>query len=63
MEEKSLERNHREEILGGAIIEKRALRRNHWKENNREESIEERGIWEASRRHLGGIREASGRHL
>ncbi len=35
------------------------LRRNHWKENPREEIIEERGILEASARHP----EASGRHL
>ena len=51
-------RNH-----GGAIIEKRSLRRNHWKENPREEIIEERGIWEASGRHLGDIWEVSERHL
>ena len=43
------------EIIGESIIEKRSLRRNHWKENHREEIIEERGIWEASGRHPGGI--------
>ena len=47
-------------IIGGAITDNRSLRRNHWKENHREEIIEERGrhlagIWEASGRHLGGI--------
>ena len=35
-------------IIGGAIIEKRSLRRNQRKENHREEIIEEGGIWEAS---------------
>ena len=56
-------KNHGGGIIGGAIIEKRSLRRNHWKENHREEIIEQRGIWEASGRHLAGIWEASGRHL
>ena len=63
MKEKLMTKNHGEGVIGGAIIEKRSLRRNHWKENPREELIEERGIWEASGRHPGGIREASGRHL
>ena len=55
-----------EESLRGAIIENRSLRRNHWKEDHREETIEERGIWEESGRHPGGIwghLEASGMHL
>ena len=42
-------------MIGGANIEKRSLRRDHWTENHREEIIEERGIWEASGRHLAGI--------
>ena len=63
MKEKSMTKNHGGGIIGGAIIEKRSLRRNHWKENPREEVIEERGIWEASGRHLGSNWEASGRHL
>jgi hypothetical protein len=48
MKEKSMTKNHGGGIIGGTIIEKRSLRRNHWKENPREEIIEERGIWEAS---------------
>ena len=63
MKEKATTKNHGGEIIGGAIIEKRSLRRNDWKENPKEEIIEERGIWEASGRRLGGIREASRRHL
>ena len=54
-------KNHGGGIIGAAIIEKRSLRRNHWKKNHREEIIEERGIWKASGRHPGGIREAPGR--
>ena len=46
-------------IIGGAIIEKRSLRRNHWKEKHREEIMDERGIWEASGRHLR-LQEAMG---
>ena len=61
-----LEKPQKDNFFGtlfGAIIEKRSLRRNHWKENHREEIIEERGIWEASGRHLGrqeamGLQEA-----
>ena len=61
MKEKSMTKNHGGGIIGGTIIEKRSLRRNHWKENHREEIIEVRSIWEASGRQ--GILEASGRHL
>ena len=60
MEEKSMTKNYGGEIIGGTIIEKRSLRRNHWKENHREEIIEEGGIWKASGRHLEGIWEAPG---
>ena len=42
------------------MIEKRALRRNPWKENHKEEILE-RSIWDASGWHPGGIQEASGR--
>jgi hypothetical protein len=60
MKKKSMTKNHGGGIIGGAIvggaiIEKRSLRRNHWKEYHRRQLIEERGIWEASGRHLGGI--------
>ena len=47
MKEKSMTKNHGGGIIGGAIIEKRSVRRNQWKENHREEIIEERGVWEA----------------
>ena len=59
MKEKSMTKIHGGGIVGGAIIEKRSLRRNDWKENHREEIIDERGIWEASGRHLG-LQEAMG---
>ena len=55
MKEKSMTKNHGLGIIGGAIIEKRSLKRNHWKENHRGEIIEERGIWKASGRHLGSV--------
>ena len=54
MKEKSMTKNHGGGIIGGAMIEKRTLRRNHRNKNHREEIIEERSIWEASGRHLGG---------
>jgi len=56
MKEKSTAKNHGGGIIAGAIIEKRSLRGNHWKENHREHL---EGIWEASRRHLGGIQEGT----
>ena len=59
MKEKSMTKIHG----GGAIIENRPLRKNHWEENHREEIIEERGICEASGRPMGGIWEVSGWHL
>ena len=52
MKEKSVTKYHGGGIIGGAIIEKKSLMRNHWKENHLE------GIWKASGRHPGGIWDA-----
>ena len=52
-------KNHGGELIEGAIIERRSLRMNHWKENHREEVIEESGICQASGRHPGGVWGAS----
>ena len=50
-------------FAGRAMITKRSLRRNCWKEYLREDIMEERPLWEASEKHLGRIWEASGKHL
>ena len=59
MKKKSMTKNHGGKIIGGAVVDKRQLRRSHWKENHREEIIEERGIWEVSGSYSGDIWEAS----
>ena len=63
MKAKSVTKNQGGEIIGEATIEEISLRRSHWRENHREEIIEEVGIWEASGSNPGGIWEASGKHL
>ena len=71
MKEKSIAKNHGGGIIAGAIIEKRSLRGNHWKENHREHL---KGIWEAQEAsgtpktsnalwvNYESVEEASGRH-
>ena len=48
---------------GREINDEEKSRKNRRKRNHREGIIEERGIWEAFGKHLGGSWEAPGRHL